>query len=161
MSNLSDPMLIYVVGRQVVTDTLTFFRQKGLEGDEAVALWPGRIVGDRCLISAPLVPAQEAGPLFYRIPDEEVFRILEHVSERGLVIPMQVHSHPRRAFHSWADDERAFVQHENGISIVVPNFGQFPDPQFTRRARFYRLKDLEWQEMRRGELDSVFRFEGL
>jgi len=133
---------------------------KGDVGHEGVVLWIGKIDGDRCLVSETFVPVQETGPLFYRIPDEEVFRILQFVGDRGLVVPAQVHSHPQEAFHSCVDDERAFVRHENAISIVVPNFAAIPEDKFAVMARFYRLHATSlWRKMDQAEIARVFEFE--
>ena len=115
MSKLSDPSLRYVVYGNVVSRTLEFLRHAGADGNEGVVLWPGKLEGNRCVTTEPLFPAQEGGPVFYDIPDEEVLRILRFVYDRELVIPIQVHSHPKSAYHSCADNERAFVQNENGI----------------------------------------------
>ncbi len=160
MCKLSDPKVLYVVRPRVVAETLEFLRLKGSDGHEGVALWPGKLEQALCTVSEPLIPVQETGPLFYQIPEDETFRILELVSTKGLVIPIQVHSHPREAFHSWADDERAFIQHENGISIVVPDFARFSDQAFVRRSRFYRLgADSSWKEMPHKEVGGIFSFE--
>lgn len=35
----------------------------------------------------------------------------------------RIHSHPVRAFHSYADDENPVLTHRGAISIVVPYFG--------------------------------------
>lgn len=160
MFKLSDPKVRYLVRQCVIWETLEFLRLKGSDGDEGVALWPGNLEQALCTVSEPLIPVQETGPLFYQIPEDETFRILEVVSTKGLVIPIQVHSHPREAFHSLADDERAFIQHENGISIVVPDFGRFSDQDFVRRSRFYRLAaDSSWKEIPHKEVAKIFCFE--
>jgi hypothetical protein len=39
------------------------------------------------------------------------------------MIAAQVHSHPREAFHSSADDAWAIVRHLGALSLVVPDFG--------------------------------------
>lgn len=139
MSSLSDPGIQYIVPLRVVSESMHFFRHQGEHGHEGVVLWAGALNGTLCTISEVLIPIQITSGLSYRIPEDETFRILHWVSERDLLIPIQVHSHPADAFHSPADDELAFVQHLNAISIVVPDFGRFNDGQFNRRARFYRL----------------------
>jgi hypothetical protein len=75
---------------------------------------------------------------------------------------MQIHSHPQEAFHSEVDDERAFIRHENAISIVVPYFADFPVAEFLLRARFYRLREeTNWEEMQAHEIGRVLRFAGI
>jgi len=111
-------------------------------------LWPGKLEPGFCRITECLIPRQISGPDFYRIPDDETFRIIESVATRGLVVPVQVHSHPEEAYHSWADDERAFVQHTNGISIVLPDFGSFPEQHFFDCSVIYSLVGGdEWRQL--------------
>lgn len=127
-------------------------------GVEGVVLWPGKLENGFCQIRECLVPRQIAGADFYRIPDDETFRIIESVATGGLVIPIQVHSHPEDAFHSWADDERAFVQHTNAISIVVPDFGAFPEDQFLDYAVIYSLVGGdEWRQLSETEKRQRFQ----
>lgn len=158
MSSIANPNLVYKIPFNVVLESLAFIRMRGSIGVEAVVLWPGELGDGVCRITECLVPAQVAGERFYRIPDDETFRIIEAVATRGLVIPIQVHSHPEEAFHSWADDERAFVQHTNGISIVLPNFGVFPDQGFLHKAVIYSLvAGDEWRELSSMEKDQRFQ----
>lgn len=157
MSNIADPNLIYEIPAIVVAESLSFLRIRGSVGVEGVVLWPGKLGEGFCEIKECLVPRQIAGPYFYRIPDDETFRIIEKVAGNGSVIPIQVHSHPEEAFHSWADDERAFVQHTNGISIVVPNFGNFPERQFLEQAVIYSLVGgEEWRQLSEPEKRQRF-----
>jgi hypothetical protein len=162
MSKLSDPSLVFKIPQDTVKRSLTFMQKKGVSRHEGVVLWPGRLISNICEVGEPVIPQQITGERYYRIPDEETFRIIQRVSEQGLVIPIQIHSHPRAAFHSPVDDEYAFVQHENAISIVVPNFANFTAAEFLSRARFYRLHaGNTWKEMERAEIDTSLQFENL
>jgi hypothetical protein len=105
----------------------------------------------------PFAPQQVTGRYFYRIPDSETFRVIEYVADRNWVVPIQLHSHPEEAFHSPVDDECAFVQHRNGISIVVPDSAAFPDLLFLDKAIVYALvKGDEWRELTRSEVERRF-----
>ncbi len=162
MSRLTDPKLKYVISRAIVDQSLAFLQAQGRFGHEGVVLWPARLEDHACVVSEPIIPKQITGPLSYRIPNDETFRIVRQVSERGQVIPIQVHSHPREAFHSLVDDELAFVQHENAISIVVPNFGAVSSAQLRDGAKFYRLRPVnEWIEMTQAEVKDVIQFDAL
>lgn len=162
MSDLSQASLVFRVGSQTVERTLEFFRQQGLRGHEGVALWPGNIAGGICDIGSPLIPRQITGPRMYQIPADESFRIIKTVAKQNLVIPIQIHSHPGSAYHSEADDEYAFLQHLNAISIVVPNFGFFDARDFLANAVFYSLRGPElWELMDDAEVSRRFNFEGI
>jgi len=157
MSRVSDRHLQFLIPSATVDTTLEFLRGQGRRHHEGVALWPGRLQSKVCSIAEPLIPQQVTGRLFYRIPDEEVFKIISLVSRCGLVIPIQIHSHEDSAFHSLADDEYAFVQHDNAISIVVPNFGHIPNSEFLDCSRFYRLtQNSEWAEIDHSEVQRRF-----
>lgn len=160
MSSLSDRPLVFRIPRETVARSLSFMQRQAMMRHEGVVLWPGRLDGDAsCEIVEPIIPRQITGERFYRIPTDETFRILEYIDERGLVIPIQIHSHPHEAFHSWIDDERAFVRHENAISIVVPEFAKFPVSEFLQKARFYRLRSgNEWDEVKQSEIRASFLF---
>jgi hypothetical protein len=162
MSRLSDRNLVFRVPFEALDDSLEFLRRQGRRGHEGVALWAGKFSDAEFRIVRAIIPRQMTGRLFYRISDDETFRILESVSNEELVIPMQIHSHPKEAFHSEVDDERAFIRHENAISIVVPHFADFPVAEFLLHARFYRLREATtWEEMQPAEIGSVLQFEGV
>jgi hypothetical protein len=162
MSRLSDRELVYDVPFQVLDESLEFLRRQGRRGHEGVVFWAGRFSGSEFRIMRAIVPQQTTGRLFYRISNDETFRALEMVSNEDLVIPIQIHSHPREAFHSEVDDERAFIRHENAISIVVPYFADFPVGEFLLRAKFYRLREeTVWEEMQADEIGRVSRFAGI
>lgn len=153
MSNLTDPKLTFMVSRETIRATLEFLQTQARRGHEGVVLWAGRLRDHECAIERVIIPRQITGPLFYRIPDDETFRIIDELHAVGLVVPVQVHSHPEEAYHSPVDDEGAFVQHEHGISIVVPNFGAISDDAFFHDAKTYRLTtDASWEELTSREL---------
>ena len=139
MSRLTDPGLVVVVKESVIEATLAFLQSQGDYGHEGVVLWPGRLSGRTCRVTEALVPEQLTGPYAYRIPDDETFRIVDWTAAHGLVIPVQVHSHPAEAYHSEADDERAFVQHIHALSVVVPDFGDISPSEFFDASVIYEL----------------------
>jgi proteasome lid subunit RPN8/RPN11 len=141
MSRLTDPALVVLVEMSVIETTLAFLQSQGDYGHEGVVLWPGRLSGRTCRVTEALVPEQLTGPFAYRIPDDETFRIVDWTAAHGLVIPVQVHSHPAEAYHSEADDERAFVQHIHALSVVVPDFGDIPPSEFFDASVTYELDE--------------------
>lgn len=148
MSKLSEPALQYVVPARVIAETLSFIRAQGAEHREGAVLWAGRVEDGVCRIEETIIPRQEASTYRFDIPDAEVFRIIGYLADCGLLIPIQVHSHPGVECHSFADDAGAMVQHEGGISIVVPHFGAFQDDDFLRDILTYRLNSTgAWVEV--------------
>jgi len=161
MSSLSDRTLRYRVPQSTVQETIAFLKKQGNREQEGVILWAGRLNALECQVEPhPLIPVQVTTRRSYRIPTEESFRIIAYLGAQGLVVPIQVHSHPREAFHSEADDEFAFVQHRNGISIVLPDFADCSVAEFPYCARFYYLKvGTQWIEMSAQEVQARFVFE--
>jgi hypothetical protein len=48
------------------------------------------------------------------------------LARRNLGIRIQVHTHPRAAFHSPTDDAFPAIQTPGFLSLVIPNFGLGP-----------------------------------
>jgi len=162
MSRLSDTELVFHVPFAVLDHSLEFLRGQGRRGHEGVALWAGEFFRGGFRVSRAIIPEQSTGRLFYRISSDETFRILEDISRDGLVIPIQIHSHPDEAFHSEVDDEDAFIRQQNAISIVVPDFANFPVDEFLLHAKFFRLREhTTWVEMQPPEVGKVLRFDGI
>ena len=74
---------------------------------------------------------------------------------RRVMVAAQVHSHPRDAFHSKADDRWAIVRHEGALSLVVPNFALGTTvATFLDDTKVYRLSmSDQWVEVLKPELD--------
>jgi hypothetical protein len=139
MSQLSDPKLRYILPASTLQTTLDFLRRQGARDEEGVVFWPGRLDGDICRISAPIIPRQVTTTVSFRIPTDEVFRILREISEASMVIPIQVHSHPEEACHSIADDTGALVRHVGALSIVAPYWAAFDDLDFFEQTETFRM----------------------
>lgn len=159
MFELSDRYLKYDVPIPTVENTLQFFRRKAAAGEEGVVLWPGRLTSRGCAVVSPYIPEQITGAFMYEITRHAVLDVLQWCRQNQLLIPIQVHSHLFDAFHSCADDELAFVQHENGISIVVPHGGLIASSEFSEEAKFFRLAGgTNWQELPRTEIRQRFKW---
>ncbi|MAQ95572.1 MAG: hypothetical protein CMM84_18855 [Rhodothermaceae bacterium] len=147
-----------VVSRDCLDTTYRFLRRAGRKGYEGVVLWPGRRDGPSVRIDDAYVPRQtvfrsEHG-LGYRIEEEDLARLADHLADHGLVLPVQVHSHPGEAYHSEADDADPIVATLGGVSIVVPDFASgLVSPS---AWAVYRLFPSEgWVELTAGEVDDL------
>lgn len=144
----------------VVDATLAALRTGGLEGVERVVFWLGRRTTDgNADIAEVLVPAQEAAADYFRIPPDSMIALMTHLRRNRLVLLAQVHSHPREAFHSAADDKWAVVRHEGGLSIVVPWFGaNVTAANFEAASAVFRLtSDDRWVRVEIDELPERLR----
>jgi hypothetical protein len=146
MRKLSDPDLPFLVPQSAVMQTLAFLQSQGELLHEGVALWAGTIIDAGFQVEHVIIPEQYTSPVSFRIPNEEMFRLLRWASERDVVFGVQVHSHPEDAFHSQADDEHCILQHRGAISIVVPGCGNVAVQEFFRRAAVYTLhQNNDWR----------------
>src|SRR5438105_4005147 len=98
----------YRVSKAMLTESATALRTAGRGVKEAVALWQGRVIGsDAAEATRLIVPKQITGPRHFNVPLDERLLMAEVASQAGEVIIAQLHTHPREAFHSEADDELA------------------------------------------------------
>ena len=58
----------------------------------------------------------------FHIPRQGIEQILKICRVEGVRLVAQVHSHPREAFHSLADDRWAIPRQVGALSIVLPYF---------------------------------------
>src|ERR1700690_4586630 len=134
---------------------LQIFGRRQLEG---LVLWLGEVEPGRARVKRAIVPDQlpvssESG-LGYFVSGQTLFELNQALSESGLRLIAQVHSHPQEAYHSAADDRYAIITADGGLSLVVPNFGRAPaDPA---HWAVYRLTQGDWQELSAYEVKSLF-----
>src|SRR5580658_9594761 len=139
------------VPRKVVDDTLQTMREFGARGWEVLVLWLGEF-GQRtgtADVRMAFVPNQKPitseDGVGYFVASDTLFQLNKALSETGLRLIAQVHSHPSEAYHSEADDRYAIVTADGGFSLVVPDFGHAP-PSPSAWA-VYRLRGNRWLEL--------------
>jgi hypothetical protein len=148
------------VPRGVIDDTLQTMRKFGAKGCEVLILWLGQIdsLNGTANVRLAFVPNQKPikseDGVGYFIASDTLFQLNKALSETGLRLIAQVHSHPSEAYHSEADDRYAIVTADGGFSLVVPDFGNAP-PSPTSWA-VYRLRGNQWLELNKRQTESVF-----
>jgi proteasome lid subunit RPN8/RPN11 len=133
----------------VVTTTLRVLQQFGAHGCEGLVLWIGEVTEGQARITRAVVPDQKPikseDGVGYFVDANVLFELNQKLSETGLRLIAQVHSHPGEAYHSETDDRYAIVTADGGLSLVVPDFGKAPtDPTLWA---VYRLNNGTWQEL--------------
>lgn len=133
----------------VVDETLASLRRAGDRRAEGVVLWLGRKETRGNVVSEAYVPEQETACDYFRILPPAMVALLAHLGDTGTFIVAQVHSHPREAFHSKADDTWAIVRHLGALSLVVPHFARGTTvDNFIRQIAAFRLSATNaWQEL--------------
>jgi len=148
------------VKRATIDQMLGTMREFGSRGWEALVLWLGEIEPNtgRAHVTQAFVPKQKSisneDGVGYFVSGETLFQLNRDLSETGLRLIAQVHSHPREAYHSEADDRYAIVTAEGGLSLVVPNFGRAP--VHPTAWAVYRLNGRNWRELNARDVGTLF-----
>jgi hypothetical protein len=139
----------YAVAPRVLEQTLQAVREAGDGGDELFLAWGAELDGATARFTAAIAPAQRClhtpEGLLVVIDDEALFELNQRFNEAGVILCGQAHAHPRRAYHSRADNELAIAPFPGSISLVVPDFARRPS---RRGWRWYRRDaDRRWERL--------------
>lgn len=138
----------------VVQTTLTHLQEAGAHGCECVVLWLARRRESELTIEQAYRPPHHAEADMFHIPREGMVALYSELRRSRLMVAAQVHSHPREAFHSVADDRWAIVRHEGALSLVVPDFAAHTRLEnFLELTKIFRFSAAaEWLEVPRAEI---------
>jgi hypothetical protein len=137
--------------------TAKALRRVGQGRNEAAVLWQGRIVTDtEAVVTTLIVPKQIAGPAHFNIPVEERLRIIDEINKVGEFILIQLHTHPKEAFHSGSDDRHAVTKHLHAISIVIPHFGKRWSGALAETSVHINLGGGIWRKLTDAEVIEFF-----
>lgn len=145
----------------VVETTDDLLRSAGDEGLEVFVLWCGVAHDEIFKVQTIHQPRQTsfklADGLCVRVEGDALHRLNIELFDRNEVLAIQVHSHPRHAFHSETDDTYPIVTQLGGLSIVVPNFGG--QGTAGEGTAVYRLGYNGWGKVSRKSAGALLRFE--
>ena len=141
----------------VLATTLLRLREAGTRRCECIVLWLGRPADGVIRVEEAYVPLQEAREDMFHIPRASMASLHAHLRKHRLMVAAQVHSHPREAFHSLADDRWAIIRHEGALSLVLPYFAASTTAlNFRDEVKVYRFSDAaEWVEVAQPEVESL------
>ena len=147
------------VEKKFVAATLSELKQVGARRSECVVLWLGKRSADAINIVQVMRPAQVVGRAYFNIPESSMDSLMKHLRTERLMIAAQVHSHPKKAFHSAADDKWAIVRHVGALSLVVPFFAQRTETEsfIDDTAVFSLSAEDEWVEVPKDNLNDVLK----
>jgi hypothetical protein len=151
------------VSSALVSETVSTLRRYGDHGCEGLVFWVGRMDGTSCHVEQVLNPPQQSikseEGVGYFITSETLLNLNKFLSSTGMRLIAQVHSHPRDAYHSAADDRYCIVTVEGGLSIVVPNFGS--GPASLLGWAIYRLSQGRWHQLPKRSIKELFVTDGM
>jgi hypothetical protein len=102
-------------------DLLDPFRARSIEG---CLLWYGYVLDDdTCIVTTCVCPAQVGYATRYEIPAESIRDVRRQVRPHNLLLLVQIHSHPAKAFFSDWDEEHALNNRMGALNMVVPEYG--------------------------------------
>ena len=149
----------FVIPADICDATDRQLREAGLDGNEHFILWSGIVRDDRFLVRTLHCPKQTAlrlaGGLCVRVEADELHRLNVWLYENAERLAIQVHSHPREAFHSDTDDTYPMVTTLGGLSLVVPDFARHGvrGPE----TALYRLSSAGWKGLSPADSAVVLR----
>lgn len=136
----------FSISKEKIRETDEYIRRSGRQRYECFVLWSGVRVPPQFLVRSIHLPRQtsyrlEEG-LCVRVDGAELHRINRWLYENREEIGVQVHSHPRNAYHSETDSLFPIATTHGSLSIVVPEFGRHG--LLGRGVAAYRLSDDIW-----------------
>lgn len=136
----------YFVPSGIVSETEEALRRAGERGYELFVLWSGVVDGTAFNVETHHVPKQTSyqltSGLCVKVDGDELHRLNVWLFEAGQSLGVQVHAHPRRAYHSATDDAYPIVATVGGLSVVAPNFCR--KRLLSRGTAVYRLRGGRW-----------------
>ncbi len=147
------------IHHNILIETSEALRTFGEQECEGLVLWLGHVESDNIsYVKRILVPPQDSitseNGVGYFVTSETLFSLNKFLSETGLRLLAQVHSHPDRAYHSTADDRYCIVTTEGGFSIVVPIFG-FGPADLSQWAVYQLIKGI-WEKLSSRQVRAIF-----
>jgi len=102
-------------------DLLEPYRRQRLEG---CLLWYGYVLDDEtCVATTCVRPRQKNFSTSYEISAEHMRDVRRSARPLGLLLLVQVHTHPKAAYFSPWDEENALNKAPGALNMIVPDYG--------------------------------------
>jgi hypothetical protein len=160
-----------LIPSSVIEATRSHLRATGERGLEGMALWAGRLDGERFHVLEAIIPQQQGHRtehgLAVSVPGDELHRINIWLHRNRLRLIAQIHSHPTEAYHSETDDRYAIATALGSLSIVIPDFAVRPFGlddcaayRLSKRPWWHFSSKPRWRRMRLPELARTLKLTG-
>lgn len=139
-----------VIPQWVIEETADFLRQAGQQGNEGKVFWLGTVEDETTgHITTGYIPEQIAHRsilgVAIEVPQRAHLALLSTL-KLGEFLLAKVHSHPRDAYLSDADEANPTFRHEGAYSLIVPDFARAPLNAFAGCA-VLRFTDRRWRQL--------------
>lgn len=147
---------------QLVQAAHTHLQRVGRQGLEGFALWSGILDGERFLVRATYIPAQQGlrldSGVCVTVDGDELHRINVWLYTHQFRLIAQLHSHPGEAYHSKTDDAFPIATTVGSLSLVIPYFARAPFS--LSRCAIYRLSpQAQWLTLPPAEAAQLIMIE--
>lgn len=115
----------YRVPAALLAETFALFRRCGGGRRECQVLWTSAW-DDSTNICEVVHPHHLAHSGGFELTSDWINRFWQELARTRRGIRVQVHTHPRKAFHSNTDDDYPIIHTVGFLSLVVPDFGLGP-----------------------------------
>lgn len=115
----------YQVPAALLAKTFEVLRRCGGDRRECQVLWTSEWVRPE-IISGVVHPQHQAHAGGFQVASSWITKFWLELSRTGHGIRVQIHSHPREAFHSATDDAYPIIHSVGFLSLVIPDFAQGP-----------------------------------
>jgi hypothetical protein len=115
----------YRVSKAILSQTFEHFRSCGRGQRECQALWISAWRSPETITDV-VHPAHRAHAQGFVLDDLWLNRFWLELAEQDKGIRVQIHTHPRDAFHSATDDAFPIIHTPGFLSLVIPNFAIGP-----------------------------------
>ena len=151
-------MNLVIITHTQIEIALGHFRRACRRGSECVVLFIGKRTGDKIVVVDVVRPEQRTGMDYFEIPPRSMRRIFNLIRKNRLMIAAQAHTHPKKAFHSAADDHWAIIRHQGALSIVLPYFAKHTsaDTFVADMAMFQYSEKDRWVEVEADDIRQHF-----
>jgi len=112
----------YLISHALLTQTFGELRRCGGGERECQVVWLSPWQSPD-VITEVAHSTHVASGMGFRVDESWVARLWKHLSDAGLGVRVQVHTHPGHAFHSQTDDEWPLIRTPGFLSLVLPDFG--------------------------------------
>ncbi|MET4388526.1 hypothetical protein ABIB73_004289 [Bradyrhizobium sp. F1.4.3] len=115
----------YRLPSRILEETFAHFRTCGRGRRECQALWVSPWKAPS-IITEVVHPSHKAHFGGFVLDDAWLNQFWLDLAREGLGVRVQVHTHPREAFHSATDDAFPLIHTSGFLSLVIPNFALGP-----------------------------------
>lgn len=110
--------------QRLIKNTVELFESFQMSEVEGCVLWYGYVLnGGDCLATTCVRPRQQGHRTNYSVSADGVRAVRREVRRHGMLLLLQIHTHPREAFFSEWDELNALNKGQGALNMVVPHFG--------------------------------------